>query len=152
LSIVLDILSRTVCPAVPSQWFLTDIIRRTTEAARSIIDYYLSPSCSTTSIRRARSLSRIATSTASLLSLSTGFENALGNLIYRLVLYRLQQGPKVGWENVDIALGQIFDASPDPLPLYQNIVPALDILRTENWGDAGKNLRVSVDIVFLTVI
>jgi serine/threonine-protein kinase ATR len=125
---------------------MTDIIRRTTEAARSIFDYCLSPCCSTTSIKRARSLSRIVTATASLLSFSTGFESALGNLIYRLVLYRLQQGPRVGWESVDIALRHIFDAPLDVLPLGQNVVPALDILRTENWGDAGKDLRVSLSM------
>jgi serine/threonine-protein kinase ATR len=127
-----------------SQWFLSDVVRRTTEAARCIFDYCLSPSCSTTSSKRARSLSRIVESTAALASLVTGFESALGNLIYRLLLHMLREGPKTGWELVDSTLRQIFEGPPDTLPLGQNIVTAFDILRTESWGDSGKELRVSV--------
>ena len=127
-----------------SQWFLTDVIRRTTETARSIFDYCLSPSCSTTSIKRARGLARIVISVASLLSLSTAFESALGNLVYRLLLHRLQDGPKIAWQIVESALQQIFETSIDMLP-GQNIAAVVDILRTENWGEAGKGLRVRVE-------
>jgi hypothetical protein len=82
-------------------------------------------------------------SVASLLSLSTAFENALGNLVYRLLLHRLQDGPKIAWQIVDSTLQQIFETSLDILP-GQNIAAAVDILRTENWGEAGNGLRVRV--------
>ena len=144
LSLLLDALSHTLCPAMLSQWFLTDVIRRTTEAARCIFDYCLSPSCCTTLSKRARSLSRIVQSTAMLASLSTGFESALGNLIYRLLLHMIQEGPRSGWETVDSALRQVFKTPHHILHVGQNIVTALDVLRTESWGDSGKELRVGV--------
>lgn len=125
-----------------SRWFLTDIIRRATEVVRSTFDYCLSPSCSTTSVKRARSLSRVVVSASSLIFLSTGFKGALGNMIYRLLLYRLQEGPRTGWENVDNALRNVFEAKLSIMAPKQNILAALDVLRTENWGEEGKGLRV----------
>ena len=91
-------------------------------------------------------MSRIVGSITLLQSLSAGFDSSLGNLIYRLLLLRLQEGPRIGWETVDDALRQTFTASVPLhiLPLGQNIVAALDILRTETWGDAGNDLRVRV--------
>jgi hypothetical protein len=73
----------------------------------------------------------------------------LGNLIYRLLLYVLQDGPRSGWEIVDSSLRRIFEAPLDILPLGQNIMTALNVLRTESWGDSGKELRVRARKIFI---
>lgn len=147
LSLILCTLSNTLCPPMLSQWFLTDIIRRTTETVRSTFDYCLTPPCSTTSVKRARSLSRVVASAAALTSLSIGLEGALTDKVYRLLLYRLQEGPRTGWENVDNALRDAFDAKLGVIHPRQNILVALDVLRTETWGDEGKELRVGLSIL-----
>jgi hypothetical protein len=104
----------------------------------------MSPACSTASAKRARSLSRVVLSAASLISLSTGLEGALSDMIYRLLLYRLQEGPRTGWGNVDNALRDIYEAKLSIIHPRQSILIALDVLRTENWGEEGKDLRVGL--------
>lgn len=144
LSVILVIASKTLCSSILSQWFFVDTIRRTTEALRSTFDYCLSSSCSTTSIKRARSLSRLIKSAASLISQPIGVESALSDMIYCLMLCRLQEGPRPGWENVDIALCNVFEAKLNITHTRRSILVALDILRTENWGDEGRDLRVGL--------
>lgn len=142
LSLVLDFVSSAVCPAVLCQWFLADVIRRTTEAARSIFDYCLSPSSSTTSKKRARSLAQVVKAIGALMSLSSRTRSHLDKLVSRLVLLRLQEGPRPGWECVDGALCGMFDPSIEITSLKQHYDAMLDAVRTETWGEAGKDLRV----------
>jgi len=99
------------------QWFLTDVIRRTIEAARFIFDYCLSPSCRTTSSKRARSLSRIVESTAFCGLACYRLRKRLGQLNLSLAALRATRWPEIWVEIVDSSLRRIFEAPLDILPL-----------------------------------
>ena len=64
------------------------------------------------------------------------------NLPYRLLRYRLEEGPKVGWQPLDLAFRKMFEKPLVILPAKADILAILDTLRTENWGDEGDDLRV----------
>ena len=70
--------------------------------------------------------------------ISAGLEGALGNIVYRLFSCRLLEGPRPGWESVDDALRDVFEAKLDITPPRQTILVALDVLRTEKLGRCGQ--------------
>jgi hypothetical protein len=142
LCLLQDILCNAVCPSLPCQCFLTDVILTMTEMVSSVLDYCFSPSCCTTPIRRLKSLTQLVTSAASLLSLSVGFEIAMDNLHCQLLRYRLNEGPNPSWDGLDLVLHQAFCKPFVRPPVKAVITLAMDVLRNETWGDAGKGLRV----------
>lgn len=142
MSTILEVLSNVLAPALISQWFLTDIVRRTTEVARSIFDYCLSPACSTTAAKRVRSLSRIVASTSLLISLSSAFQAPLRNLLYRALIHRVHDGPKVQYEILDKTLERAFTDIYGSSRPGQVTHAVLEVVRIESWGEPGIHLRV----------
>lgn len=82
----------------------------------------------------------------SLLSLSNVYEDALSNLIHRMLIRRLQDGPRAHWDGVDDSLRQVFQGAYFVQPSRQCTSTVLDVVRSENWEEAGKGLRVSADL------
>ena len=142
LSTILEVLSNVLSPVLISQWFLTDIVRRTTESARCIFDYCLSPSCSTLATKRVRSLSRIISSTNLLISLSNAFQGPLRNLLYRTLIYRVHEGPKMQYDVLDKTLERAFTDISGCSPSGQIIHTVLETVRKECWGEPGVHLCV----------
>jgi hypothetical protein len=142
LGLLVDLLSKAVCPPLRCQWFLVDVILKVTEIVSSTFDFCLSPSCNTTSAKRSRSLTQVVTSATSLLSLALGFEAAVENLLSRLLRYRLQEGPNANWESLDIVLSQAFKRPLVCPPVKAVVALALDVLRKGIWGDVDKRLCV----------
>jgi len=143
LSLVLDVLVNVVCPPVLAQWFLTDLVRRITEIALGIFNYCLSPSCPTTAAKRSRSLGQVIALVTPLLSLSGDFETALANLPYRLLRYRLEEGPKADRTTVDLILSKTLESPLRFPPAKANVTDTLEALRKQIWGITGKELYVS---------
>lgn len=78
------------------------------------------------------------------MSLTDYARDCLGSLISRLVLLRQQEGPRPGWESVDRALCVILDATVELSPIKQHYNAVLEAVRTETWGEAGKDTRVGI--------
>jgi hypothetical protein len=87
-------------------------------------------------------LAQIVTAAISLSSTPVYLAGASNNLPCRLLRYRLEEGPKPGWERVDLTLHTIFDMSGVISPSKADIFAILNTLRTENWGDEGEELWV----------
>ena len=137
LSLLLDVICKSLSPALLSQWFLVDLIRRVTGAAASVLDFCLSPTCTTTSVKRARGLIQVIASATSLLPISLGFGDAVESLFSRLLRNRLQQGPNVDWEIVDITLGKAFERPLVCPPAKELVKFTLEFLRTEPRDPVG---------------
>ena len=142
LSTILEVLSSVLSPVLISQWFLADIVRRTTESAKCVFDYCLSPSCSTIAAKRVRSLSRIMASTNLLIPLSSAFQTPLRNLLYRTLIYRVHEGPKTQYEVLDEALERVFRDISGSSPPAQVIHAILEMVRIESWVEPGVHLYV----------
>lgn len=76
------------------------------------------------------------------MSLTDHARDCLGSLVSRLVLLRQQEGPRPGWESVDRALCAILDTTVEIGPLKEHYKAVLEAVRTETWGEAGKDTRV----------
>lgn len=148
LSTILEVLSNVLSPVLISQWFLADIVRRTTESAKCVFDYCLSPSCSTIAAKRVRSLSRIMASTNLLIPLSSAFQTPLRNLLYRTLIYRVHEGPKMQYEVLDKALEGSFRDISGSSPPAQVIHAILEMVRIESWVEPGVHLCVGPFIMF----
>lgn len=146
LATVLEVLAHAVCPPVLSQWFLIDTARRISEATRFLFDFTLSPACSTTSVNRAHSLLKLVSAATLLNSLPSSLGGGLSDLVLRLVRYRLVQGPKAGWDEIDPVFAKILESSNIPSPSYTALDELLSLLQAEQWGEAGKDLRVTMQL------
>ncbi|KAH7931163.1 hypothetical protein BV22DRAFT_1052917 [Leucogyrophana mollusca] len=141
--IIVDLLSKTLYPALLPQWFMVDLMRRITEITRLTFDYCLT--CPTSPSMRSRSLARVIDATSTIMIQRNGFgcEGALEGLQCHLLLRRLEEGPKLGCDVADSALKKVLIDAPYGFPAAAAFgLPVLNILRRESWGDAGQNLRL----------
>jgi hypothetical protein len=109
LGLLLELLCKTICPALLCHWFLSDTILRMTEFVSSASDFFLSPSCHATPATRSKVLTQVVVSATSLASISPGFEGATENLLCSLLRYRLQEGLHPDWQPLDNVLSQSFE-------------------------------------------
>lgn len=135
----------TVHPAIVSQWFLQDCIRRINEAARKVFEFCLSPTLSLGNVTRAKALVRVLTCLSFYVSVPHPMDHrtALSDLPHQLLRRRLMEGPKEGWEHVDAFLPSSFESPMFKPPSRADFVEILGLLRAEQWGDGGADLRVS---------
>jgi hypothetical protein len=144
LSLIISILAKIQCPALPSEEFFADVLKRTTETAAWLTDLCLAPSYSVTSSKRNDTLTEVLT-TLSLFPKSSGFENVLGKILFRVLRYTLGRGPSHGPNPTIDALLDAFKGACAALYTKSNAVVILDVLRSESWGSSGEELRVRND-------
>jgi hypothetical protein len=142
LTLLLDLVSKSLSPALLSQWFFVDVIRKVLGTATAVLRFCLSSSCTTTSAKRARSLEQLVKSATALLALSSGSEDTIENLFTCLLRHRLIQGPHASWEALDLVLRTAFEKPLICPPTKGAVAFILDALRKENWENGG-GLRVS---------
>lgn len=126
-------------PVVP--WFYSEIYHKFSETTRATFDYFLS--CPTTAAKRVKCLTIAVSSTKLLLSTHRVGEEALVYPLCRLLRSRLQEGPNTAWSDLDRTLSKAFESSRLCYFIDADIDNTIDVLRTENWGEEGQNLRVS---------
>ncbi|KAJ6560264.1 hypothetical protein B0H19DRAFT_1146990 [Mycena capillaripes] len=141
LSTTLDILVRSVCPPVLSQWFLTDLIRQMTETVSKAFAYCLSTSCVASSEKRASALMKLATLPLLLSPLSPNFAHYIPDLLFRLLRHRLLEGPTTGWDVIDVEMRKMFQSPLFVPPAKADLMEITSILSTEAWGENGNDLR-----------
>ncbi|KAJ7228144.1 hypothetical protein GGX14DRAFT_547392 [Mycena pura] len=146
LSTTLSVLAHSISLPVMSQWFLTDLIRQITESVAKAFAYCSSPSCVASREKRAWALSKLATLRPLLSSTSPNFAVHIPDLLFRLLRYRLVEGPTAGWDDIDSEMLKIVQSLPFTPPVKADMMEILSILSSDVWGDMGsspKNLAVS---------
>jgi serine/threonine-protein kinase ATR len=114
------------------------------ETSRQVHDFLVSPTCISTDARRARAISRLV------LAASTGLQslppyNAIADpMRLHLLVRRLSDGPSDAWESSDKLLAAAFSAPFSRPILRADAISVLALLRQEQWGEHGGQLRVSL--------
>jgi hypothetical protein len=142
LSLTLSILTKTQWPALPSEIFFADVLRRTTETAVLLTDLSLSPYYSLTSSKRNDILTKVLNTFPMLLSKSSGFENVLGRIPSQVLRYTLARGPSDGPNPTVSALLDVFKDSCAALYTKADVLVVLDLLRSESCGNLSEELLV----------
>ncbi|KAH7912967.1 hypothetical protein BJ138DRAFT_1134431 [Hygrophoropsis aurantiaca] len=137
-SVILDLLSKTLYPGFLPLLYMTELERLISEVARITFDYCMV--CPTSSAIRSRSLARVVDAAHSFSVHFRGFglQEALDMMPCHLLLRRLEEGPKQGCEIVESILTR---NPPDIHQASAFVIPILNILRIEDWGDDGQTLR-----------
>lgn len=138
---VLEVITSVLGPAFLSQWFFVDLIRRTSETIRLTFDYYLSPACSTTILKRIKLLAKTVVCGASLFQYRPDLAGPVIRLPYRLLRFRFDAIPTSDVEAIDITLQETFRSSSATPSPHADISAALDSIKTE-LGDAHTGIRV----------
>ncbi|KAF8897900.1 hypothetical protein BD779DRAFT_408472 [Infundibulicybe gibba] len=133
LSILLEISVNTITPLLLSQWFITDLTRRLFETLTVVFNYTFS--CPTTSAIRARALFKIVTC-INIYSKSMLDRTPWNHILYRLLRYRLDEGPLPGWDVVDKLLCEIYCEGVIVSPTKAEVMVVISSLQTEVWRDA----------------
>lgn len=136
--LALEFMSQAVCSSTLSQGFLSALMRQVSETARLVFDHCLSPACFATSDERVVLLTRIVAAVSPLHHMYSVFSGPLRGLPYRLLRFLLVAKPSSDNTVVDISAY----AGGSTIPAMKaDTCAALEMLRTENWGDAGNNKR-----------
>jgi hypothetical protein len=142
LGLLLNIVINALSPPLTCHCFLLDLVRRATETAALLFDFLISKSTNAASIKRAQSLQHVTLTISAILSSEIPCVDAVASLPLRLLRYRLEQGPRDGWDDLDLDLAKVFDTTRTATPSRLDLDGIVDILRAETWGDAGARLRV----------
>lgn len=147
-SVVADITSRVLQQSEETRCFTHDLLRRT---ARNVpLTFYCCFSCPIPDAARSRCLLRTLQAAQVLLPMNTGFRDALGILFPRLLIHKLEEGPKNPSHPPVRVLASFLSTKGDShlrlTPSHATAV--LGILTKEEWGDAGIDLRVRASCVF----
>ena len=118
-----------------------DLLRKAVSVTQASFNYCLS--CATTPCRRSRSLARIAGSARTLLDPFPGSRCLFDDLLCRLLLKVLREGPNAAWDSSYLVLQAQALTCGDILQL-SDVHMILDLLRGETWGDEGNALRVCI--------
>ena len=134
-------MARAVCFTTLSQGFLSALIRRVSETARVVFDYYSSPACLATYDERTILLARVIASVVPLHHMYTDFSGPLRALPFRLLRFQLDARLHSDGPLTDLSVL----AGNSIIPAMKaDISTALEMLRTESWGDAGEEMQVCI--------
>ena len=131
-----------------SQCFTHDLLRHTARIIPLTFDSCFS--CPTTDVARSRCLLRTLQAAQVILPMSPGFRDALGILFCRLLILKLEDGPKnPSHPSVRVLASHLSNEGDSCLRLTPfHATAILGLLTTEEWGDTGIELRVRVSCVF----
>ena len=124
------------------QSFAKSLTVRTAELACQLHDFLVSPACLTSDSKRARAITRLVTAVSSGLQCLVPFNSIADPMRLHLLIRRLNDGPNDAWAKSDTNLLQAFLAPFSQPILRVDARSVLVLLREEDWGDAGHNLRV----------
>jgi len=137
VTVILEVLVRTLHPVLKSQWFLADVSRMINDLALSLSRFCLDPACPISSIGRTRCLASIVRTTAPLRRVPE-YRLSLGNLPERFLQIRLECGLKLDWEAVDHSLIEAFSNEKD-LPVSRALIRAVAAkLEANDWTPSEK--------------
>ncbi|KAH0840168.1 Nop14-like family-domain-containing protein [Lanmaoa asiatica] len=143
-SVVADIAAKVLQQSEESRCFTHDLLRRTARIVPLTFDYCFS--CPTSDVVRSRCLLRTLQAAQIVLPMSTSFRDALGILFPRLLIHKLEEGPKNPSHPSVRELASLLSNEGDSClrltPFHATAI--LGILTREEWGDAGIELRVLV--------
>lgn len=124
------------------QPFTKSLVSRTAELSRQIHDFFVSPACVTSDVRRARAISRLV------VAVTTGFQSlppfaALADpMRLHLLVRRLSDGPSDVWDSCDRLLLPAFSSPFTHSILRADARSIFMLLKEEQWEETGYDLRV----------
>jgi hypothetical protein len=80
-------------------------------------------------------------------SLSPNFAHYIPDLLFRLLRYRVLEGPTTSWDIIDFEMQKVFQSRLFAAPSKADLMEIATILSTEAWGDVGNELRVYLDYI-----
>ncbi|KAG9317708.1 hypothetical protein JVU11DRAFT_1921 [Chiua virens] len=140
-SVVAEITSQVLRRSEETRCFTPDLLRRT---ARIIpLTFESCFTCPVPDTTRSRCLLRTLQAAQVVVPLSSNFRDALGTLYPRLLIYKLEEGPKNPSHPSVPALASLLSSEGHSClrltPFHATAI--LGILTREEWGDAGVELR-----------
>lgn len=120
MTAILEVVIMTIHPALKCDCFLTDIFRMTIDLARSLLFYFVAPSCPAISTTRLQCISNVITSTAALRRLPD-CKLFIGSLPECLLQIRLECGLRFDWDIIDRLLLDVFQ-NESSLPISKELV------------------------------
>lgn len=141
-SVVADIACRVLRQSEETQCFTHDLLRRTARIVA--LTFNCCFSCPISDAARSRCLLRTLQVAQVLLPMSASFRDALGTLFSRLVIHKLEEGPKNSSRPSVRELASFLSNEGDSrLRLTRfHATAILGILTKEEWGDEGDEHRV----------
>ena len=139
--LALEFMSQGVCSPTLSQGFFASLIRKVSETARLVFDYFLSSASHATPDERVVFLTRVVAAVVPLHRMYADFSGPLRSLPYRLLRFRLDAKP--GSNNASSDLNTSAESLIIP-SMKADICAALEMLRIESWGEAGEGKRVGL--------
>lgn len=136
-------MARTICPPFKYSWFLADIFRITSEQACSLLLYYMSSTCPTTSAVRLQCISRIIAVTNPLRQ-RLECKTILDTLPKRLFQLRLECLLELEWATIDPVLLDFFQSECD-----LSIVKEMILLAIQKLGNVPTSNELRVCTLFI---
>ncbi|TCD67266.1 serine/threonine-protein kinase M1 [Steccherinum ochraceum] len=137
----IDIVIRALCPDLLSHWFVLDILLRSLNIARRTFDYFLSPACVTTDVRRAFAVAQLLSVIALAASSSDRFAELAEYMSSYALVRRLDEGPRSEWEQVDTQLLQILNKPLTAVPPFAQVQAVVSALRVHGVADSECQLQ-----------
>ena len=120
LIIILDVIVRTVRPALKCHYVLADVLRMTSDLAWSLLHYCMASTFPAAPAVRLHCITSIITATAPLRRVPE-WKSSLGSLPQRTLHIRLEYGSMLDWSAVDTVLQDVFRGECD-LPISRELV------------------------------
>jgi hypothetical protein len=127
LTVILEVVTTAVCAPLKCSWFLADILRIMSEHACSLLLYYMSSDCPTTSALRMQCISRLI-SIMNPLRHRLECKTVLDTLPKRLFQFRLECSLELEWGTIDPVLLSFFRNESDLLIVKELVLSAIQRL------------------------
>lgn len=139
-SCLLDICLKSLSPSVTNHWLTAAFARDKCQTVQKIRDHFFFSDV-TAGTARFRALARVSTALSSF-AIAAGFPEVAEAHWSRLLLYRLENGPDLSWEPIELGLTTSLRSSGLTPRNHADFLAIVRALHAEDWADEGNSLRV----------
>lgn len=148
LTLLLEVQLNALSTPCLGECFAKSFAVRTTELARQVHEFLISPACVTSDAKRARAITRLVVAVSTHLQTSPPFNALADPMRLHLLVRRLNDGPIDAWDSCDKVLLKAFSAPYTYSILQADARSIFMLLKEEQWEDRGSALRVSLLSLF----
>ncbi|EKM59861.1 uncharacterized protein PHACADRAFT_181804 [Phanerochaete carnosa HHB-10118-sp] len=152
LTLLLELLLNALDTRNLDQTFMKSLTIHATEMAHQLHNFLVSPACLTSDAKRARAIGRLVTAISTSLRSLAPFNSIADPMRLHLLMRRLNDGPSDAWAKPDVLLIGAFSTPFTKPPVRVDVHSVLTLLKEEQWGDDGCNLRALASAYLQTTV